>query len=295
MSANDVSSRKRTVTDQTGLDVITKLTEYLKALTTQENISAPLKQKVALTESQQKVQSYVESGQDITNCELNGKKLPCFKGIWIGEVCASFLYKHVESEPWLFFWRSGVVKEFPEQVYKSSAVGCMCCHLANTLDSLIPAWYSVSVNAMAQIVKHRNGDVCKRSRFIVSQNFRTRKIRVFNGSIKNEEEHEIEIPILPFEPYQTTMIQACSIENQIANKSFKFTQISIMVKAVRHCILQGLAQRGSVEDYSLISRKFDEGLDGVGNVHSLCYLLQPSFKPVCANSLILSSSLPVTV
>jgi len=57
MADKDASSRKRIVTDQTGLDVITKLQEYLKSLTTQEDISAPIKQKITLTESQQIVES----------------------------------------------------------------------------------------------------------------------------------------------------------------------------------------------------------------------------------------------
>ena len=110
----------------------------------------------------------------------------------------------------------------------------------------------------------------------MAQNFRTKTVRVFNSSIKNEtQEQELEIPILPFELYQTTMVQACSLENQLANRSFKFVQISILARAVRHCILQGLSQRGSQEDFSIISREFDTGLDGVGNAHSLCHLMQP--------------------
>ena len=276
MTTNNTASHKRTITNNSGLDIISKVSEFLQLLSTQENISAPAKQRLQLSDVQQKVETYIQAGQNIDNCELNTKKLPCFKSVWCSGNSVNFLFKYVEQEPWLFFWKDGVVKQFDEIVYKSSAVGCICCHLANTLDPSIPAWYSYTINNMLQILKHRNTEVCRRSRFIVAQNFRTRKFTVFNPSIKNEtQEQELDIPLIPLELYQTTLTQACSLENQIANRSFKFVQIAILARAVRHCILQGMSQRGTVEDYSIVSREFGKGLDGVGNVHSLCYLMQP--------------------
>ena len=200
MATNNTVSHKRTITNNTGLDVISKISEFLQLLTTEENTSAPAKQRLQLSAAQKKVETYIQAGQNSHNCELNSKKNPCFKGIWCGEKQASLLFKYVEEEPWIFFWKDGVVKQFDEKVYKSNAVGCICCHLANTLDSSVPAWHSYAVHNMLQVLKHRNTDICKRSRFIVAQNFRTRKVTVFNSSIKNEtSEQQLEIPLLPLQ------------------------------------------------------------------------------------------------
>lgn len=237
MGEPDTTNKKRPITDLSAIDVIAKLTCYLSTLSTSESYTAPPKQKLSLSEEQQNVEDYIKYGQDLSNCSLNQRKEPIFERIWNSGNWFNFAHKHTIEEPWLFFWNNGLVKIFPEKTYTESAVGCVWCHLASTIDKSILPWCSTSVKNIAQIIKHRTTDGCKRARAVVGAHFRTKTITVCNDKLKETEKTDLKIPLIPFERYQTEIVH--HVENQVVSRSFKFNQISVLVKAVRFCLLFG--------------------------------------------------------
>ena len=281
------TTNKRVLTDQTGQDVINAVMQKLNELTVQDSVKKKKKKPIEITEADRNLQKIVEFGQNSNNCKTNKRGDLVFEHIWHGQSSVNFLHKHTVSEPWLFFWKDYDFIELDDgRKIGENAVACLVCHAANNVsvgtESEKPVkWKSCSVKTMNQIIIHRNSDLCKRSRAIVQSNFICRDIKVFNPAI-DQLELTLKIPVLPFQRYQTPILN--HIENQLISRSFKFQQIIITARAVRHCVVQGLAQRGANEDYSVISRKFDDGLNGVGNVHSISYLLQPDYKPLSRNN-----------
>ena len=108
-----------------------------------------------------------------------------------------------------------------KQTYTDDQVGCVCCHLAASIDPTLASWSSKSVKNMKQIVSHRNSDACKRSRATVAAHFRTKKVTACNKLLNETENTEIEIPILPFERYQTELVS----ESRGKSNHFKVIQV----------------------------------------------------------------------